>query len=142
LATTDIQWVVICYVLTYTALTLALGRIGDIYGHARVFRAGLLWSTVALALCALAPTYPTLLAARFLQGIGSALILSCGAALAIAAYGEARRSRALGLYTMMFAAGLTLGPWVGGALVQAWDLPAGVAFRVAIAGAAPLLSRG
>jgi MFS family permease len=142
LATTDIQWVVICYVLTYTALTLALGRIGDIYGHARVFRAGLIWSTVALALCALAPSFATLLVARFLQGIGAALILSCGAALAIAAYGEARRSRALGLYTMMFAAGLTLGPWVGGALVAQWDWPAVFAFRVPIAALALLLSRG
>jgi MFS family permease len=142
LATADIQWVVICYVLTYTALTLALGRIGDIYGHARVFRAGLLWSTVALALCALAPSFPTLLLARFLQGIGAALILSCGAALAIAAYGEPRRSRALGLYTTMFAAGLTLGPWVGGALVEAWDWPAVFAFRVPIAALALLLSRG
>ncbi|HML14073.1 MAG TPA: MFS transporter [Xanthobacteraceae bacterium] len=140
LATADIQWVVICYVLTYTALTLALGRIGDIYGHARVFRAGLAWSTVALALCALAPNFPALLAARFLQGIGAALILSCGAALAIGAYGEGRRSRALGLYTMMFAAGLTLGPWIGGALVAAWDWPAVFAFRVPIAAAALLLS--
>jgi len=142
LATADIQWVVICYVLTYTALTLALGRVGDIYGHARVFRAGLVWSTVALALCALAPSYPALLGCRFLQGIGAALILSCGAALATSAYGEDRRSRALGVYTMMFAAGLTLGPWIGGALVAAWDWPAIFAFRVPIAAAALLLSFG
>jgi MFS family permease len=142
LPTADIQWVVICYVLTYTALTLALGRIGDIYGHARVFRAGLLWSTVALALCALAPTFATLLVARFLQGIGAALVLSCGPALAIAAYGDARRSRALGFYIMMFGVGSTLGPWVGGALVQQWDWPAVFAFRVPVAAVALLLSRG
>src|ERR1043166_8683528 len=142
LATADIQWVVICYVLTYTALTLALGRIGDIYGHARVFRAGLLWNTVALALCALAPNFAALLVCRFLQGIGAALILSCGAALVISAYGEVRRSRALGLYTMMFAAGLTLGPWIGGALVERWDWPAVFAFRVPIAAGGLLLSRG
>src|ERR1043166_1834407 len=66
LATADIQWVVICYVLTYTSLTLALGRIGDIYGHARMFRAGLIWSTVALALCALGPSSATRLVAVFL----------------------------------------------------------------------------
>jgi MFS family permease len=142
LATTDIQWVVICYVLTYSALTLALGRIGDIYGHARVFRAGLIWSTVALTLCALAPTFATLLVARFLQGIGAALILSCGAALTIAAYAESRRSRALGVYFMMFAAGSTLGPWVGGALVQHWDWPAVFAFRVPVAALALVLSWG
>src|SRR5262249_484873 len=76
-----------------------------------------------------------------LQGIGAALILSCGAALAISAYGEARRSRALGIYTMMFAAGLTLGPWIGGALVERWDWPAVFAFRAPIALLALLPSR-
>ncbi|HXW27564.1 MAG TPA: MFS transporter [Xanthobacteraceae bacterium] len=141
LATQDIQWVVICYVLTYTALTLALGRIGDIYGHRAVFRAGLLWSTAALSLCALAPNFPALLACRFLQGIGTALVLSCGAALATTIYGEDRRSRALGTYTMMFAAGATIGPWLGGALVEMWDWPAVFWFRVPIAAAALLLSR-
>jgi MFS family permease len=82
LATPDIQWVVICYVLTYAALTLALGRVGDIYGHVLVFRVGLAWSTVALGLCGLAPSFAALLVCRFLQGIGAALVLSCGVALA------------------------------------------------------------
>src|ERR1700745_1041785 len=52
-----IQWVVICYVLTYSSLMLSFGRIGDIWGHGRVFRIGLLWSSVAYLLCAAAPTY-------------------------------------------------------------------------------------
>ena len=38
-----IQWIPICYVLTYGSLMLAVGRIGDIFGHARVFRIGLAW---------------------------------------------------------------------------------------------------
>lgn len=142
LATPDIQWVVICYVLTYAALILAFGRIGDIYGHAMIFRAGLLWSTAALVLCALAPSFAALLFCRFLQGIGAALVLSCGAALVTSFYGEDRRSRVLGIYTMMFAAGATLGPWLGGALVQAWDWPAVFWFRVPVAAAALLLSHG
>ncbi|HEV3186205.1 MAG TPA: MFS transporter [Xanthobacteraceae bacterium] len=142
LATPDIQWVVIAYVLTYTALTLALGRIGDIYGHALVFRAGLAWSAVAFLLCALAPTFAGLLVCRFLQGIGAALVLSCGVALATSAYGEDRRSRVLGIYTMMFAAGLTLGPWIGGVLVQMWGWPAVFWFRAPIAVAALVLARG
>ncbi len=50
-----IQWVVICYVLTYASLMLAFGRVGDIFGHARVFRAGLAWSVAAFLLCAAAP---------------------------------------------------------------------------------------
>src|SRR5437016_7442923 len=141
LATPDIQWLVISYVLTYTALTLALGRLGDIYGHALIFRAGLVWSIVALALGALAPTFAALLACRFLQGIGAALVLSCGPALVIAAYGDDRRGRALGVYTMMFAAAATLGPFIGGALVEVWDWPAIFWFRLPIGLAALALSR-
>src|SRR5712671_1171427 len=72
-----IQWVVICYVLTHASLMLAFGRVGDIFGHARVFRAGLLWNGAAFLCCAAAPSFSWLLFCRFLQGIGAALILSC-----------------------------------------------------------------
>src|SRR5207253_9124619 len=52
-----IQWVVICYVLTYSSLMLAFGRVGDIWSHGRVFRIGLLWSSLAYLLCAAAPNF-------------------------------------------------------------------------------------
>src|SRR5271156_2848075 len=79
LAIGDIQWVVISYVLTYASLLLVFGRLGDRLGHGAIFRIGLVWSVVALALCALAPSFAWLLVCRILQGIGSALVLSCGA---------------------------------------------------------------
>ncbi len=138
----DIQWVVICYVLTYASLLLALGRIGDTIGHALVFRIGLIWSTVALLLVACSPTFGAMLFFRFLQGVGAALVLSCGVALVTSLYGEERRSRALGIYTMMFSLGLMLGPLLGGALTAAWDWPAVFWFRAPIAAAALLLLRG
>src|ERR1700757_5536922 len=69
-----IQWVVICYVLTYSSLMLAFGRVGDIFGHGRVFRIGLLWGVAAHLLCAAAPSYGWLLFCRFLQGVGASLI--------------------------------------------------------------------
>ncbi|HUK07102.1 MAG TPA: MFS transporter [Stellaceae bacterium] len=136
LAIGDIQWVVISYVLTYTSLLLAFGRIGDMFGHALVFRLGLVSSAIALLLCALAPSYPQLLLCRFLQGIGASLVLSCGPALTTGLYGEDRRSRVLGLYTMMMAVGATLGPFLGGLLTTAWGWPAVFWFRVPIALAA------
>src|SRR5690349_18602503 len=138
----DIQWVVISYVLTYASLLLALGRIGDTVGHALVFRIGLVWSTVALLLVGWSPSFGALLLFRFLQGVGAALVLSCGAALVIAIYGEERRSRALGIYTMMFSLGLMIGPLLGGALTAAWDWPAVFWFRIPIAVAALLLLHG
>ena len=138
----DIQWVVICYVLTYASLLLALGRVGDTVGHAVVFRIGLVWSAVALLLVSCAPNYGAMLFFRFLQGVGAALVLSCGAALVTSLYGEERRSRALGVYTMMMACGLMLGPLLGGALTAVWDWPAVFWFRVPIAFATLLLLRG
>jgi EmrB/QacA subfamily drug resistance transporter len=138
----DIQWVVICYVLTYASLLLALGRVGDTVGHAVVFRIGLIWSAVALLLVSCAPSYGAMLFFRFLQGVGAALVLSCGAALVTSLYGEERRSRALGVYTMMMAVGLMLGPLLGGALTAIWDWPAVFWFRIPIAVASLLLLRG
>lgn len=138
----DIQWVVICYVLTYASLLLALGRIGDSIGHAIVFRIGLSISAVALLLVSCAPNYGAMLFFRFLQGIGAALVLSCSAALVISLYGEERRSRALGIYTMMLSIGLMIGPLLGGALTATWDWPAVFWFRIPVALVALLLLRG
>ncbi|MBR1121314.1 MFS transporter [Bradyrhizobium lablabi] len=142
LAIGDIQWVVICYVLTYASLLLAFGRVGDTVGHALIFRVGLIWSAVALALVAWSPTFSAMLFFRFLQGIGAALVLSCGVALVTSLYGEERRSRALGIYTMMLALGLMLGPLLGGALTAAWDWPAVFWVRIPIALVPLLLLHG
>src|SRR4051812_26851982 len=137
-----IQWVVICYVLTHAGLMLAFGRVGDMWGHGRVFRAGLLWSVAAFLLCAAAPSFGWLLFFRFLQGIGAGLIISCAPALVTSLYPEARRSHALGVFTLMFAIGSASGPLIGGALVEHWGWPSVFWFRAPIALAGLLLLRG
>src|ERR1700736_226466 len=128
-----IQWVVICYVLTYASLMLAFGRVGDIFSHGRVFRIGLLWSSAAYLLCALAPSYAWLLFCRFLQGIGAALIVSCAPALVTGLFPEDKRSRAIGVFTVMYAIGSAAGPLLGGVLVQLWGWQAVFWFRAPIA---------
>jgi MFS family permease len=137
-----IQWVVICYVLTYASLMLAFGRAGDVFGHARVFRIGLAWSTAAFLLCAAAPSYGWLLFCRFLQGIGAGLVISVAPALVTGLFPEERRSRALGAFTMMFAIGSAAGPLLGGVLVHFWGWPGVFWFRAPIALAALLLLEG
>lgn len=137
-----IQWVVICYVLTHAGLMLAFGRVGDIWGHARVFRAGLAWSVVAFLLCAAAPSFGWLLFFRFLQGVGAGLILSCAPALVTGLYPEARRSHALGIFTLMFALGSAVGPLIGGVLVDQFGWPGVFWFRAPIALTSLLLLRG
>jgi EmrB/QacA subfamily drug resistance transporter len=128
-----IQWVVICYVLTYSSLMLAFGRVGDIWGHGRVFRIGLLWSSVAYLLCAAAPNFGWLLFCRFLQGIGASLIVSCAPALVTGMFPEDRRSRAVAMFTLMYAIGSAAGPLLGGLLVQLWGWPAVFWFRAPLA---------
>jgi MFS family permease len=137
-----IQWVVICYVLTYAALMLACGRVGDIAGHARVFRAGLGWSVIAYLLCAAAPGFGWLLFFRFLQGIGAGLVISCAPALVTGLYPEARRSHAVGTFTLIFALSSALGPLIGGVMVARWGWPAVFWFRAPIALVSLLFLRG
>src|SRR5438132_14076204 len=70
-----IQWVVICYVLTHAGLMLAFGRVGDIWSHGRVFRAWLLWSVVALCVCAVTSSFGLSLFFRFVEGLPAGLLL-------------------------------------------------------------------
>jgi MFS family permease len=137
-----IQWVVICYVLTYASVVLAFGRVGDIFSHGRVFRIGLLWSSVAYLLCALAPGYGWLLFCRFLQGVGASLIVSCAPALVIGLFPEERRSRAVAVFTLMYAVGSAAGPLIGGILVELWGWPSVFWFRAPIALTALLFLKG
>jgi EmrB/QacA subfamily drug resistance transporter len=135
-----IQWLVISYTLTYAALMLVFGRVGDMLGYRRIYITGSLWSAVAFVLCAMAPSYPALLAARVLQGIGAALVLSCGPALATSLYAETARTRILGVYTMVIGIGGALGPLIAGLLVPLIDWPAVFWFRAPLAFAAFLLA--
>ena len=133
LAIPAIQWVIIAYTLTYAALTLVFGRVGDMLGYRRIFQMGNVSAAVAFLLCAAAPTYGWLLAARVLQGVGAALALSCGPALATSLYPEDQRTRVLGVYTMMFGIGSALGPIIAGELVQHFSWRAVFWFRAPIA---------
>ncbi len=133
IAVPTIQWVVICYVLVHASLMLVCGRLGDLFGYRRVFLIGCAWSAVAFVLCATAQTYAWLLAARGMQGVGAALVLSVGPALATGAFAEVQRARVLGLYTMMFAIGSAAGPVLAGALIGEWGWSAVYAIRVPVA---------
>jgi EmrB/QacA subfamily drug resistance transporter len=128
-----IQWVIICYVLTYASLLLGCGRLGDVVGHRRIFLTGLSWSVVSLFLCSQATTFGWFLFFRALQGLGTALVLSCGPALATLPFPETERGQMLGLYNMLYAIAYALGPLLGGQLLASWGWPAVFFFRAPLA---------
>jgi MFS family permease len=131
LQTQSIRWVALCYVTTYGALLLFFGALGDRIGHLRVFRVGLLLSALALTLAALAPSYPSLLAARVLQGVAVALTWSCAPALVMAMHdhgarpADEARLAALASYGRLQALASAAAPLVGG-LSMVWLGWAGV----------------
>lgn len=135
----DIRWVVIAYVVTYASLMLAFGKLGDVVGYRRVFHAGLVMGIIAFVACGLAPSYAWLLAARIVQGIATALVLSCAPALAVAFGGAGHRTWALSRYAMITALAAIAGPLVGGASLQWLDWPGVFWFRVPVAAAALLI---
>ena len=132
----EIRWIVIVYVLTYGGLMLVGGRLGDLHGYRRVFGIGLGVVAASFAACALAPGYDHLLAARIGQGVGIALALGCGPALALSHFPESERTRVLGHYTSMLAFGGALGVLVGGLLVDAYGWQSVFWMRVPLALAA------
>jgi len=79
------QWTIDAYNITFAALLLTSGSLGDRLGRRRVLRAGLITFVAASLACAAAPSLPLLLAARATQGVGAALMLPQGLAITAAA---------------------------------------------------------
>jgi MFS family permease len=112
-----VQWIVLAYLLAATAAAVGAGRLGDMIGRRRVLLGGIALFAAASGLCALAPTLPLLVAARALQGLGAAVMLALGMALAAGSPRQGRTGSAMGLLGSMSAVGTALGPALGGLLL-------------------------
>ncbi len=114
-----LQWTLDGYVLTLAALVLAAGSLSDIYGRRRVFTLGTAVFVAASALCAVAPTIQLLVAARFVQGAGGALLTPGSLAIIGAVFHPDDRLRAIGAWAGLTAVAAAIGPPVGGYLTDA-----------------------
>ena len=114
-----LQWVLDGYVLTLAALVLAAGSLSDLYGRRRMFILGVAAFVAASALCAAAPTIQLLVAARFVQGVGGALLTPGSLAIIDAVFHPDDRTRAIGAWAGLTAVAAAVGPPVGGYLTDA-----------------------
>ncbi|MDQ3863950.1 MAG: MFS transporter, partial [Actinomycetota bacterium] len=114
----DIEWIVVAYLLTAGSLLLTFGRLGDIVGYKRVYIGGFALFTVASVLCGLAQSAGELTVLRVLQGIGFGMIQALVPAIVTAVFPPHERGRALGLTAVSISLGLTVGPALGGVLTQ------------------------
>ncbi|MBO1268630.1 MFS transporter [Arthrobacter cavernae] len=131
---TGLQWVLDSYTLMFAALLLFGGTLSDRIGARQGFAAGLLVFVAASAACALAPSLGWLVAARFLQGAGAALMMPASLALIREAFPDpARRARAIAVWSVGGAVASAAGPVLGGFLaLSSWrsiffiNLPVGL----------------
>ena len=115
----SLQWVVSSYTIAFAAFILSAGALGDRIGAKRIFIAGFAIFTAASVVCAAAPTLLILIAARATQGLGAAILVPNSLALLNHAYADPKeRSKAVGLWAAGASMALTLGPLVGGVLIE------------------------
>ena len=114
-----LQWTLNGYVLTLAALVLAAGSLSDLDGRRRVFTLGVAAFVAACALCAAVPTIQLLVAARFVQGVGGALLTPGSLAIIDAVFVPGDRTRAIGAWAGLTAVAAAAGPPVGGYLTDA-----------------------
>jgi DHA2 family multidrug resistance protein-like MFS transporter len=114
-------WVVNSYQIVVTVALLPFSSLGDIYGYRRVYGWGIVVFTLASGLCALAPDLQTLIAARVLQGLGSAGIMSVNTALVRMIFPRALLGRGMGLNTMVVATSLAIGPTTSAGILALGD---------------------
>ncbi len=110
-------WVVTGYQLAVVVTLLPAAALGESLGYRRVFVAGVALFTAASVLCALSPSLPWLVSARFLQGLGSACIMSLMAAMVRHTYPHRLLGRAIGWTALAVALSSAAGPTIGAAIL-------------------------
>jgi MFS family permease len=131
-----LSWAVTGLFLVMAVTTPIMGRLGDTYGHRRLFLTGASILSFGTLLCAIAPTAVTFVAARMLVGLGISATMPNGTALIMAAYPLERRSEAMGWFQMTMTGAPVLGLIAGGPLIEAfgWRSVFAVLFPLSLIG--------
>ena len=113
-----LSWIPTSFLLAAAMFLVPVGRLADIHGRKKVFTVGTAIFTLASLVAGIAPSAFVLIAARVLQGIGSAMISGTGIAILTSVFPANERGRVLGINVAAVYLGLSLGPPLGGILTQ------------------------
>ena len=146
----SLAWVLNAYTLTFGGFMLLAGRLGDLFGHRRVFVLGVGLFTLASLACGLATSQEMLVGARAIQGIGGAVVAAVALSLIMTLFTEpAERAKAMGVIGFVAAGGGSIGVLAGGVLTDllSWhwiflvNIPIGIGRDRGLPGAAPPAAR-
>jgi len=116
----SLAWVVNAYLITFGGFLLLGGRLGDLFGHRRLFLIGLAVFTLASAACGLATSQGMLVGARAVQGLGGAVVSAVGLSLMMTLFTEpAERAKAMGIFGFVASGGGSIGVLLGGIITDA-----------------------
>ena len=113
-----ISWALIAYQVAGIGLGVVCGRLGDIYGHHKLYGLGVAMMAIGSLLCGLSQDVLQLILFRFLQGVGAAMIQSSGRTLGFKAMPEGSEGKAQGLMAMAHQFGFFVGPPLGGIIID------------------------
>jgi EmrB/QacA subfamily drug resistance transporter len=114
----SVEWVAIAYLLALAALVVPLGRLGDLAGRKVLYTWGFVVFVAGSALCGLAPSLAWLIGFRVAQALGAAMLQANSVAIITAAVPRRALGRAIGVQGAAQAVGLSIGPSVGGFLID------------------------
>jgi EmrB/QacA subfamily drug resistance transporter len=118
ISTSELEWVVNGYALTFAVLMLTGGKLADLFGRRRIFIVGLAIFTASSLACGLATGASMLIGARVIQGVGSALMNPATLSIITATFPPRQRGMAIGIWVGVSAMALAIGPLVGGVLTE------------------------
>ncbi len=144
---TSLAWVVNAYLLTFGGFLLLGGRLGDLFGHRRLFIAGIALFTVASLVCGLATSQGMLIAARAVQGIGGAVVSAVALSLIVTLFTEpGERAKAMGVFGFVAAGGGSIGVLLGGVITDllswGWIFLVNVPIGIAVVAASVVVLPG
>ncbi|WP_169306754.1 MFS transporter [Cohnella pontilimi] len=121
---TDLQWFMNAYTLAFSVLLIPFSVLGDRFGRKRMFLTGVVLFTLGSALSGLSDSSIQLICSRALQGVGGAAIVPLSLTLVHSAFPEKMRAAALGIWSGISGLGLSVGPLVGGLIIEGapWQL--------------------
>lgn len=112
-STSQLQWMMAGYGIFFTAMLIALGRVGDIKGRRKALYVGIIGFGLASLGAGLAASPIFLIIMRMLQGLFSAVLYPAAVAITVCAFPKEQQGRAMGIFGSFFGVGFALGPVLG-----------------------------